>query len=91
MTLPIQRSLRDVLQWLGSQGQTEGKKKENRSKSDNKALSQLQDMVKDFSQSFIQEKKKKRSQHKKKGFVEFISTSNFVRLTSLTDHFRNKT
>lgn len=68
MTLPIQRSLRDVLQWLGSQGQTEGKKKENRSKSDNKALSQLQDMVKDFSQSFIQEKKKKKVPTQKKRF-----------------------
>lgn len=66
MTLSIQRSLRDVLQWLGSQGQTEGKKKENRSKSDNKALSQLQDMVKDFSQSFIQEKKKKKGPNTKK-------------------------
>lgn len=66
MTLPIQRPLRYVLQWLGSQGQTEGKKKENRSKSDNKALSQLQDMVKDFSQSFIQEKKKKKGPNTKK-------------------------
>lgn len=65
-----------------------GSRTEKRSKSDNKALNQLQDMVKDFTQSFIQEEKKRsHPQKKKRGFVEFTSTSNFVRLTSLTDNF----
>lgn len=47
--------------------QGEGSKKENRSKSDNKALSQLQDMVKDFTQGFSQGTEKKSHSHQAKG------------------------
>lgn len=47
--------------------QGEWSKKENRSKSDNKALSQLQDMVKDFTQGFSQSTKKKSHLHQAKG------------------------
>lgn len=47
--------------------QGEWSKKENRSKSDNKALSQLQDMVKDFTQVLVRAQKKKSHSHQAKG------------------------
>lgn len=55
--------------------QGEWSKKENRSKSDNKALSQLQDMVKDFTQGFSQSTKKKVPFTSSKRLIQFTSTS----------------
>lgn len=88
MTLPIQRSLMDVLQWLGSQEQTEGgvgKKKKQVKQQGTKSITGYGERL--HPKFYSGEKKSPIHTKKQRGFVEFTSTSNFVRLTCLTDNF----
>lgn len=54
--------------------QAERSKKENRSKSDSKALNQLQDMVKDFAQGFSQSTETSSICTKHRGLLQSLST-----------------